>query len=200
MLDMNVQHVVGPFALLMEGLMQVGLDRLLLAWNEHDVRPRKGEPGTGGRPSKRARARPHPGGQMQLPPGFDGVAADPALAGGLGRMGQADGPADPPGTEGHGRPGAHGGQGRHVGPDCCRAVRRFHRVLRHVCRHVVSGVSAGWLSVWSRVTLPLCWRPPCGETRKIIRNIACLKRGQGGAGGSTSKKRGQGGAGGSTSN
>ena len=89
MLDMNVQHVVGPFALLMEGLMQVGLDRLLLAWNEHDVRPRKGEPGTGGRPSKRARARPHPGGQMQLPPGFDGVAAYEAAFGPTRRLPEA---------------------------------------------------------------------------------------------------------------
>ena len=60
------------FAHLMRPLMQVGLDRLKRAWNEHTVKAVPGRPGTGGRPSKRA-SNPRPSGCWQLPAGFDGV-------------------------------------------------------------------------------------------------------------------------------
>ena len=55
--------------------MQVGLDRLRAAWNEHHVRAKTGRPGSGGRPSQRAAQRPHPQPQMTLPAGLDGVAS-----------------------------------------------------------------------------------------------------------------------------
>lgn len=63
---------VGAFSALAMPLLQFALDQLQYSWNTHRVRDIKGFPGSGGKPDDRARARPHPGGQLPLPNG--GVA------------------------------------------------------------------------------------------------------------------------------
>lgn len=73
-MDKHNHIQVGAFSSLMQPLMQVGLDRLRGAWNEHYVRSIRDRPGTGGKPNDRAARFPHPGGQLTFPPGFDGVA------------------------------------------------------------------------------------------------------------------------------
>lgn len=74
-LDKDNAVQVGAFAAIACSLMQVGLDRLKAAWNEHYVASKRGRPGSGGRPSQRMVQRPHPALQMSLPAGFDGVAS-----------------------------------------------------------------------------------------------------------------------------
>lgn len=73
LLDKDDYRHIGAFSRLITPLMQTGLDRLAAAWNEHYVASKRGRPGTGGRPSVRMSQRPHPGPQMQLPAGFDGL-------------------------------------------------------------------------------------------------------------------------------
>ena len=72
-LDKTNHAHVGAIQYLARPLMQYGCDLLRLAWNQHKRRNLKGKPGTGGRPEELRRSRPHPGGQMQIPNGFDGV-------------------------------------------------------------------------------------------------------------------------------
>ena len=48
---------------------------------QHHVRAVKGEPQSGGVPAVRAAQRPHPGGQMHVPSGFDGLALYEAARG-----------------------------------------------------------------------------------------------------------------------
>lgn len=69
----NMQQV-HAFSSLARPLCQYGLDLLTRAWNEHGVSGRKGCPGTGGVPNARMRLHPHPGPQVAVPAGFDGVA------------------------------------------------------------------------------------------------------------------------------
>ena len=64
---------VHAFSTIAQPLCQYGLELLLVAWNEHGVSARKGCPGTSGVPNARMRRSPHPGPQVMVPPGFDGV-------------------------------------------------------------------------------------------------------------------------------
>ena len=73
MLDKLVPAQVYAFSQVVAPLVQHGCDLLREAWNNHRVRARKDVPGSGGQPVHRAAARPHPGGQLQLPPGYSGV-------------------------------------------------------------------------------------------------------------------------------
>ena len=52
-LDKDNDLQVGAFAAIAVLLMQTGLDRLRLAWNQHYVRPKTGLNGSGGRPVAR---------------------------------------------------------------------------------------------------------------------------------------------------
>ena len=73
-LDHTVPLHVFAFSFLAKPILQHSLDLLEGAWNNHYRRAPRGAPGTGGRPIARALERPHPGGQLHLPPGFDGVS------------------------------------------------------------------------------------------------------------------------------
>ena len=73
LLDKHNLQQVRAFSCIAQPICQYGLDVLKAAWNEHRVRPITGRPGTGGRPNARAHTCPHPGGQLQLPAGFDGI-------------------------------------------------------------------------------------------------------------------------------
>ena len=68
LMDVSQPACVGAFSALVLPMLQYGLDMLKAAWNAHKVRDVRGKPGSGGRPNDRARARPHPGGQLLLPP------------------------------------------------------------------------------------------------------------------------------------
>ena len=80
LLDKDSPILVGAFAPIAVYVMQVGLERLRGAWNEHYVHSKKGRPGSGGRPSARMQARPHPGVRLAMPPGMD-VYAEWSAAG-----------------------------------------------------------------------------------------------------------------------
>ena len=70
----KTQHAhVGAIQFLATPLMQYGLDLLRLSWNNHKRRNLKGVPGSGGVPEQLRLSHPHPGAQMRMPPGFDGI-------------------------------------------------------------------------------------------------------------------------------
>ena len=74
LLDKTRQTHVGAVQFVALPLMQYGCDLLRLAWNEHKRRRIRGVLGSGGRPEALRLSHPHPGGQMQLVPGFHAVA------------------------------------------------------------------------------------------------------------------------------
>ena len=65
---------VFAFSWIARPVLQYGLDLLRDAWNHHRRANARGVPGSGGVPEERAAERPHPGGQLQLPEDFDGIA------------------------------------------------------------------------------------------------------------------------------
>lgn len=65
---------VYAFSLVVQPLVQYGLDLLHRSWNAHRISARKGCPGTGGVPNKRVCTHPHPGAQAQLPAGVNMAA------------------------------------------------------------------------------------------------------------------------------
>ena len=83
LLDKTIHAHVGAIQFLALPLMQYGCDLLRLAWNQHNRRIIRGVAGTGGRPEDLRRTRPHPGHQMRLPAGVDGLR-EYARAGGRG--------------------------------------------------------------------------------------------------------------------
>ena len=83
LLDKTIHAHVGAIQFLALPLMQYGCDLLRLAWNQHKRRIIRGVAGTGGRPEDLRRTRPHPGHQMRLPAGVDGLR-EYARAGGRG--------------------------------------------------------------------------------------------------------------------
>ena len=74
LLDKTRETHVGAVQFIALPLMQYGCDLLRLAWNEHKRRRIRGVLGSGGRPENLRLSHPHPGGQMQLVPGFHAVA------------------------------------------------------------------------------------------------------------------------------
>lgn len=72
-LDKYISAHVYAFSTLMQPLLQHGLDLLRAAWNNHKVSLVRHVKDSGGIPDERAARRPHPGGQLLLPRGFDGV-------------------------------------------------------------------------------------------------------------------------------
>ena len=74
LLDKTRETHVGAVQFIALPLMQYGCDLLRLAWNEHKRRRIRGVLGSGGRPEDLRLSHPHPGGQMQLVPGFHAVA------------------------------------------------------------------------------------------------------------------------------
>ena len=94
LLDKDTPAHVCAFSALAQPLVQYGCDLLLAAWNEHSragVRSRGRQlPGSGGVPSERMRMYPHPGGQLRLPQGLDGVEEyEHVSCEGLPRMSEA---------------------------------------------------------------------------------------------------------------
>jgi len=81
LLDKHNELEVYAFSMVVQPLVQVGLDSLRAAWNAHSVSGRTGCPGSGGVPTVRAADAPHPGGQTQLPRAFDGAAEYEVAAG-----------------------------------------------------------------------------------------------------------------------
>ena len=73
LLDKNDAQEVHAFSSVATPLVQAGLDLLKASWNRHSIAGRTGCPGTGGIPAQRAARDPHPGGQLVLPPNFDGA-------------------------------------------------------------------------------------------------------------------------------
>ena len=73
LLDKTIHAHVGAIQFLALPLMQYGCDLLRLAWNQHKRRIIRGVAGTGGRPEDLRRTHPHPGPQMHLPLGVDGL-------------------------------------------------------------------------------------------------------------------------------
>ena len=81
LLDKFDQVQVYAFSQLAQPLVQYGCDLLQTAWNAHGVAHVRSArcdggrhlPGSGGVPNTRAHDYPHPGGQLALPRGFDGV-------------------------------------------------------------------------------------------------------------------------------
>ena len=84
---------VHAFSTIAQPLCQYGLELLGAAWNEHGVSARKGYPGSGGVPNARMRRHPHPGPQVAVPPGFDGIAEFDAEVGEPARRVPAQAPA-----------------------------------------------------------------------------------------------------------
>ena len=72
-LDKYISAHVYAFSTLMQPLLQHGLDLLRAAWNNHNVSLVRHVKDSGGIPDERAARRPHPGGQLLLPRGVDGV-------------------------------------------------------------------------------------------------------------------------------
>ena len=73
LLDKTIHAHVGAIQFLALPLMQYGCDLLRLAWIQHKRRIIRGVAGTGGRPEDLRRTHPHPGPQMHLPLGVDGL-------------------------------------------------------------------------------------------------------------------------------
>jgi hypothetical protein len=88
LLDKSVHAHVGAVQFLALPLLQYGCDLLRLSWNSHNRRIIRGVPGTGGRPEDLRRTRPHPGGQMRLPPGFNGLREYARAGGRINRVPQ----------------------------------------------------------------------------------------------------------------